>query len=106
MRRNEYAPRQRAKLVREFGGACKGCGAREGLDFAHVKDTKLGGWGRGRKERLADVGKHRGCYVLLCHDTCHRALTAWEKEHERLAGSREAAVLAVKEFLARGAAGG
>ena len=60
----------RIRSIKSALGGCQwqGCTATapSALDFAHLKDTNLNGWGRGRKERLKDVQRHPDAYTLLC----------------------------------------
>jgi len=55
------------ELKRQFGNKCstEGCDS-DKLDFAHIKDTKLSGSGRGSLHRYYDIKKHPDCYALMC----------------------------------------
>lgn len=70
---NEWAKRRRKRLLEEWGGECLFCGSKEKLQFAHLEETDVKGWGRGRKERLYDVINNPDSYVLLCREH-HRKL--------------------------------
>jgi len=66
---NKWIKTRIEKLRKEFGGKCvmasEYC---EGeLEFAHISPTTLSGMGRGRKERIYDIMRHKECYTLLCH---------------------------------------
>lgn len=63
---NEWIKRRRKRLLEEWGGECLFCGSKENLQFAHLKETSVKGWGRGRKERIYDVIHNPDSYVLLC----------------------------------------
>lgn len=63
---NEWIKKRRKRLLEEWGGECLFCGSTENLQFAHLEETEVKGWGRGRKERIYDVIRHPDCYVLLC----------------------------------------
>lgn len=78
---NDWAKRRRRVLVNRFGGKCCVCGSRSGLEFAHVRRTKLRGLGRGRKERLIDVSRHPESYRLTCkrHNSYVDYAGKWEK---------------------------
>lgn len=58
-----------------FNWTCWECGYNDllgvGLEFAHVKPTKLSGQGRGFYARYRDVLKNPDCYRLMCCD-CHK----------------------------------
>jgi hypothetical protein len=62
-------------LREERGGKCETCSSAEGLDFAHVKKTKLSGagGGRGQGERYYDIKNNPESYLLLCKD-CHHTV--------------------------------
>ncbi|HEV2120554.1 MAG TPA: hypothetical protein VGS11_10710 [Candidatus Bathyarchaeia archaeon] len=105
--RNRLAKKQRENLIKKFGGKCEGCGDEkcselEGFEFAHVDLTpihRLKPWqtnhsGRGRKERLADIGKYPRSYLLL-RTPCHSKLTELERKFKSLAGSRVIALRAL-----------
>ena len=70
---NERIKKKIIELRELMGGKCANprCpNSSDDLQFAHVKRTKVRGWGRGRKERYYDVVKHPDCYILLtkyCH---------------------------------------
>lgn len=72
-RRNKLIAVQFYALRESFGGKCSayGCDAISGLEFAHLEETPLSGWGRGRKERYYDIINHRESYRLMC-DHHHR----------------------------------
>jgi 5-methylcytosine-specific restriction endonuclease McrA len=59
-----------AELILLRGGACEECGTFLGLEFAHVKKTKVNGMGRGKWRRYYDVVRHPRSYRLLC-SRCH-----------------------------------
>lgn len=63
---NEWIKKRRKRLLEEWGGECLFCGSTENLEFAHLEETEVKGWGRGRKERLYDVINNPDSYVLLC----------------------------------------
>jgi 5-methylcytosine-specific restriction endonuclease McrA len=69
-RQNRRMPIRRGELMSRFGGKCSNCGSTEELQFAHIRETKLNGRGRGRKERLYDIIKNPLSYRLLCKK-CH-----------------------------------
>jgi 5-methylcytosine-specific restriction endonuclease McrA len=71
------------KLKQRFGGKCRVCGSLTGLQFAHVKDTKLSGAGRGKFARYYDIMNNPDSYVLLCH-TCHRAFDRGDIDMKKL----------------------
>jgi len=60
----------RLELIEKFGGSCwkNECGEDDPdrLEFAHVLDTPVMGWGRGRNKRYYDVLKNPDCYALFC----------------------------------------
>jgi len=65
---NKRIKELREELIKKFGGKCIICGSTLDLEFAHIKPTKLGGRGRGRKERYYDVLKNPNCYALTCKE--------------------------------------
>lgn len=69
----DYSYKFRA-LRRAWGGQCVWwpCGRRSGLQFAHIRPTRLVGRSRGQKKRYLDIVRNPECYVLLCRD--HHAL--------------------------------
>jgi hypothetical protein len=62
------------ELRQAWGGRCviglSGCWNKEGLEFAHVKPTKLNGRGRGQPQRYRDIVNNPDCYLLVCR-ACH-----------------------------------
>ena len=69
--RNAWWRGEWVRLKRERGDRCEQCGAEWGLQFAHVRPTKLSGHnGRGFNHRVKDVREHPESYRLLC-PTCH-----------------------------------
>ena len=66
----EFYRRMFEELRKQFGGKCKHCDSTEDLQFAHIKDTKLNGKGRGLKTRYYDIKNHPDCYALLAK-ICH-----------------------------------
>jgi hypothetical protein len=70
---NEWYRQKWRALKRERGNMCHICGARENLQFAHIHETGLSGWGRGFNHRVLDVMNHPKSYLLLCED-CHQKL--------------------------------
>ncbi|MCP4878299.1 MAG: hypothetical protein GY896_22835 [Gammaproteobacteria bacterium] len=70
------------ELRQAWGGKCligfSGCWKDHGLEFAHVKPTKIkresqnGGKrsGRGLPQRYHDIKNNPGCYLLVCR-ACH-----------------------------------
>jgi len=71
-RRNELQKIYRKNLVRAFGAFCWLCEEEtKVLEFHHLKETKLNGRGRGRKERYYDILKNPNCYFPTCKE-CHK----------------------------------
>jgi hypothetical protein len=70
VRNQRYVKNLRSRLIADFGGCCKVCGALTPLEWAHIKPTSVNGKGRGSFRRLRDVRKHPGCYLLVCAQ-CH-----------------------------------
>ena len=68
--KKKYKHELRAKLEAEFGGCCQICDSDYKLEFAHAKDTLVGGTGRGTILRLADIISNKDRYRLLCK-RCH-----------------------------------
>ena len=68
-----WLKRKFEELRRQFGGKCRNqeCSSTENLEFAHVKDTGLKGWSRGKKNRYYDILRNPDSYVLICK-TCHK----------------------------------
>ena len=66
----EKAKRLRKLLLKAFFSKCwvKNCKEIENLEFAHIKATKLSGWGRGRWQRIYDIINNPCNYALLCHN--------------------------------------
>src|SRR6185295_16218886 len=84
------------ELKRAWGGLCVMCGCgwsfkhNRGPEFAHLpgKPTALVGRGRGRAERLHDVKRNPGSYVLVCVE-CHSLLDGrGGRERGKLRGGR------------------
>ena len=74
---NSWAKDARKKLVIAFGGCCQFildngemCGSIENLEFSHLEETGVTGWGRGRNKRVFDIIKYPWKYNLFCKD-CH-----------------------------------
>ena len=67
---NEWYRNKRQSLIAAYGSCCQHCKGTERLEFAHAKETKLHGNGRGLNHRVLDVMGNPDCYVLLCHE-CH-----------------------------------
>lgn len=71
----KYEGRWLAKKFEElkvlFGGKCIFCGTTFELQFAHIKETGLFGWSRGKKARYYDILYHQDCYRLMCKK-CHK----------------------------------
>ncbi|MBT0160010.1 hypothetical protein G4O51_08495 [Candidatus Bathyarchaeota archaeon A05DMB-2] len=91
---NEWVKKRIPELKREMGGKCqhKGCGEKRlsRLDFTHVRRTPISGTGpRGRKEKVADVNKHRSSYTLRCKR--HHA-TDFKHQHRRFRSRRRPGV--------------
>ena len=53
-----------------FPAVCYDCGCDGPLEMAHLKPTRLHGFGRGTKARYLDAIRHSDCYILLCKQ-CH-----------------------------------
>lgn len=54
------------------GNACEcGCGRTERLEFAHLRETKVFGRGRGRADRYHDIRRNPDAYALLAK-VCHQ----------------------------------
>jgi len=68
---SQWLNRKFEELRQEFGGKCKNCQSTEKLQFAHLEETGLHGWGRGKKVRYYDIINHRNAYILLC-ELCHK----------------------------------
>jgi len=75
---NERAKRRMAALRATRGNKCEVCEDTglpglpgNGLEWAHIAETGVGGLGRGRKERVYDISKHPDRYALMCRP-CHR----------------------------------
>jgi hypothetical protein len=60
------------ELREEFGGKCIFCPSKENLQFAHIRETGLNGWGRGKKVRYYDIVNHKEDYRLMCKDCHHK----------------------------------
>lgn len=77
-----------AALRRERGDACRACGHRRDLQWAHRCPTELNGLGRGSYERLRDIYAYPRRYILLCV-SCHRAYDAgWLRQASWAGGWR------------------
>jgi hypothetical protein len=76
-RRQRWIHKLRARLRDRYKSRCNypGCVSRQKLEFAHLKPTSLFGRSRGRIERLLDVLRNPGCYILMCK-YCHRRYDA------------------------------
>jgi hypothetical protein len=59
------------ELREAFGGKCIFCGGTEKLEFAHIKETGLHGWSRGKAIRYYDILYHKDSYRLMCKE-CHK----------------------------------
>lgn len=70
--KNIWYKRKLRELRAARGNKCEDCGNLEGLQFHHIKPTKLSGPGRGFNRRVLDIMKHPDCYRLVC-PVCHRA---------------------------------
>ena len=76
---NDWAIRGIQKEREKRGGKCQwadlcpgeSCDRTFDLQFAHIKETKLSGRGRGSGKRLRDIRQNGDCYKLLC-DVHHR----------------------------------
>jgi hypothetical protein len=66
-----WLKRKFEELRQKFGGKCILCGATEKLQFAHLRETGLRGWSRGKKRRYYDIVKHPDDYALMC-EKCHK----------------------------------
>lgn len=80
--KNEQHANRRIQLVKEFGGKCRFCDAREGsinpetgkerhLEFAHKVNWRISGMNRGRNQRILEIQRHKDRFLLLC-TSCHR----------------------------------
>ena len=83
---NKWVKKRIPELKRELGGKCqhRGCGEKRlsKLEFAHKRVTKICGNGaRGRKEKVADINKHRSSYTLRCHK---HHVQDFKQQHSRL----------------------
>lgn len=75
-----YIRRKKARIIKEFGGQCQSCGAKQGdsigekqivLEFAHKIGYRLGyGTSRGSKERILEVERNMDKFFLFCK-ACH-----------------------------------
>lgn len=55
----------RGNRCEEIEGGIR-CEATTALEWAHIKETPVNGWGRGRNRRILDIMKHTDHYKLLC----------------------------------------
>ena len=83
---NKWVKPRRKVLIKEFGGKCKHRGCKETrpskLQFIHTRKTPLTASGvRGRKERMADINRHRKSYTLRCH---RHHVKDFKAQHSRL----------------------
>lgn len=74
---NNWVKKIRPVLIEAFGGCCQFienngeiCGSVENLEFAHLEETEVKGWGRGRNKRIFDIIKNPWKFNLFCRD-CH-----------------------------------
>lgn len=68
----KYRQRLKTRAVELIGDKCVFCGWKEGLEMAHVKETKLSGSSaRGMGQRYIDVIKNPDAYRRMCR-RCHR----------------------------------
>ena len=72
-RRRDYYVGAVERLREARGGACEAarlqlgaCRRTAGLEFAHLKPTRVYGRGRGRCQRYHDIKNHPESYALLC----------------------------------------
>jgi 5-methylcytosine-specific restriction endonuclease McrA len=73
--RRNFRKALRKKLIEERNSTCSKCGkvfrgASPNAHFHHIRETGVGGMGRGRERRLYDIKNNPERYVLLCRD-CH-----------------------------------
>jgi hypothetical protein len=64
-----------------FGGKCIFCGNNDDLQFAHIRETEVRGWGRGKMVRYYDIINHKDDYRLMCKD-CHKKFDKGELKLE------------------------
>lgn len=83
--------RSMQELREARGNRCRRCRSRSKLEFAHVKETKVSGRGRGQMVRYCDIKRNPDAYELLCWD-CHH-------EFDRQGGYRVFYGLLLVEFL-------
>jgi len=69
-KRNQLQKIYRKKLEKSFGGFCWLCLETGKIQFHHLRETKLTGNGRGRKERYYDILNNPECYFPICKE-CH-----------------------------------
>ena len=89
---NDWYRKNRNKLIEEFGGECQNCGEenRSKLEFAHIKPTKVSGYGRGSNRRILDVMKNKDKYRLMCN-LCH---DAFDYDHPEVLAERNKLLIA------------
>lgn len=69
---NKFFETIRQKLIKAFGGFCWLCfEEHEKYEFAHIKETKVNGWGRGRNKRYCDILKNPNSFALFGEE-CHK----------------------------------
>lgn len=93
-KRKGYYTIRMAELREERGGVCvlgfEGCWINTGLEFAHIKETKLSdiARGRGMPQRYHDIKNNPDAYILVCRH-CHSMTDdlpgAWHNHKKELA---------------------
>lgn len=69
-----------------MGGKCYFCDVKDPalIEFAHVKETKVTGVGRGQYNRLKDVFDNRDSYRLMSED-CHNIFDGLPQRKKKIA---------------------